>query len=78
MAEHTQFTVDSGVQVLFCDPPSPWQRVTNENTNGLLRQYLPKSSDLSGFDQAALDAIAAQLNGRPRQTPIGGAVALNP
>jgi IS30 family transposase len=68
MAEHLQFTVDSGVQVYFCDPRSPWQRGTNENTNGLLRQYLPKSGDLCQFDQAALDAIAAELNGRPRQT----------
>jgi IS30 family transposase len=68
MAEHVQFTVDSGVQVYFCDPRSPWQRGTNENTNGLLRQYLPKSSDLGRLDQAALDAIAAELNGRPRQT----------
>jgi IS30 family transposase len=68
MAEHTQFTVDSGVQVYFCDPRSPWQRGTNENTNGLLRQYLPQSADLRQFDQAALDAIAAELNGRPRQT----------
>jgi IS30 family transposase len=68
MAEHLQFTIDSGVQVFFCDPRSPWQRGTNENTNGLLRQYLPKSADLRQFDQAALDAIAAELNGRPRQT----------
>jgi IS30 family transposase len=68
MAEHVQFTVDSGVQVYFCDPRSPWQRGTNENTNGLLRQYLPKSADLRRFDQAGLDAIAAELNGRPRQT----------
>ena len=64
MAEHVQFSVDSGVQVYFCDPRSPWQRGTNENTNGLLRQYLSKSSDLRRFDQAALDAIAAELNGR--------------
>jgi IS30 family transposase len=68
MAEHLQFTIDSGVQVFFCDPRSPWQRGTNENTNGLLRQYLSRSADLRQLDQAALDAIAAELNGRPRQT----------
>jgi IS30 family transposase len=68
MAEHLRFTVDSGVQVYFCDPRSPWQRGSNENTNGLLRQYLPKGADLRQLDQAALDAIAAELNGRPRQT----------
>jgi IS30 family transposase len=68
MAEHTEFTIDAGVQVYFCDPRSPWQRGTNENTNGLLRQYLPRSADLRQLDQAALDAIAAELNGRPRQT----------
>ena len=68
MAEHTKFTVDTGVQVYFCDPRSPWQRGSNENTNGLLRQYLSKSGDLRQFDQATLDAIAAELNGRPRQT----------
>jgi IS30 family transposase len=74
MAEHTQFTIDSGVQVFFCDPRSTWQRGTNEHTNGLLRQYLPKGADLRRFDQAALDAIAAELNGRPRllrQPPAG-------
>jgi IS30 family transposase len=68
MAEHTKFTVDTGVAVYFCDPRSPWQRGSNENTNGLLRQYLAKNADLRNFDQAALDAIAAELNGRPRQT----------
>jgi IS30 family transposase len=68
MAEHTRFTVDTGVQVYFCDPPSPWQRGSNENTNGLLRQYLSRGADLRQLDQAALDAIAAELNGRPRRT----------
>jgi transposase, IS30 family len=67
MAEHTQFRIDSGVQVDFCDPHSPWQRASNENTNGL-RQYLPRGGDLRRFDRAALEAIAAELNGRPRQT----------
>ena len=68
MAERTRFTVDTGVQVYFCDPRSPWQRGGNENTNGLLRQYLHRGADLRQLDQAALDAIAAELNGRPRQT----------
>ena len=68
MAEHTQFTIDSGVQVYVCDPRSPWQRGTNDNPNGLLRQYLAKGADLRQFDQATLDVIAAELNGRPRQT----------
>jgi IS30 family transposase len=68
MAEHLRFTVDTGVAVYFCDPHSPWQRGTNENTNGLLRQYLPRSVDLGEISQAELDAIAAELNGRPRQT----------
>jgi IS30 family transposase len=68
MAEHVRFTVESGVRVYFCDPNSPWQRGTNENTNGLLRQYFPQRSDLGRITQEQLDAVAAQLNGRPRKT----------
>ena len=68
MAKHKSFTVDTKVQVYFCDPQSPWQRGTNENTNGLLRQYFPKKIDLSGYSQADLDKVALQLNQRPRKT----------
>jgi len=67
MAEHARFTADTGIPVYFCDPRSPWQRASNENANGLLRQYLPRTADLRRFSQADLDRIAAELNGRPRQ-----------
>ncbi|HZN88892.1 MAG TPA: IS30 family transposase [Thermoleophilaceae bacterium] len=68
MAGHREFSVKSGLPVYFCDPHSPWQRGSNENTNGLLRQYFPKSTDLAIHSQAELDRVATQLNGRPRQT----------
>jgi len=85
MAEHIRFRIDTGVEVFFCDPHSPWQRGSNENTNGLLRQYFPKGADLSTYSAADLQAAADGLNGRPRktlgwQTPaekLGGFVASN-
>jgi transposase, IS30 family len=68
MGAHVRFTVETGVQVYFCDPRSPWQRATNENSNGLLRQYFPRGTDLAAYSQAQLDRVATELNGRPRRT----------
>lgn len=65
MTMHKQLSKRTGVAVYFCDPHSPWQRGSNENTNGLVRQYLPKGTDLSGYRQEQLDAIADQINNRP-------------
>jgi IS30 family transposase len=68
MADHVRFTTDTKMEVYFCDPHSPWQRGSNENTNGLLRQYFPSKTDLSVHSSAHLNAVARQLNGRPRET----------
>src|SRR5215207_3463352 len=68
MSEHRRFSVEAGVEVYLCDPQSPWQRGSNENTNGLLRQYFPKRASLAAIGQERLDEVAAKLNRRPRKT----------
>ena len=68
MSQHARLKIDTGLDVYFCDPHSPWQRGTNENTNGQLRQYFPKGTDLSAHSKNALQAVALALNTRPRKT----------
>jgi IS30 family transposase len=70
LARHLEFTGSTGVKVYFCDPQSPWQRGTNENTNGLIRQYFPKKTCLAQYTQYELDQVAAQLNNRPKDTEV--------
>ena len=67
MAQHAQLTIDTGLAIYFCDPHSPWQRGSNENTSGLLRQYFPKGSDLSAHSPQRLQEVTGELNGRPRK-----------
>lgn len=78
LSDHARFTIESGVKVFFADPHSPWQRGTNENTNGLLRQYFPKGTDLSRWSAREIQAVANTLNARPRKTldwkPLAGAL----
>ena len=69
MAQHAQFKTETGLPIYFCDPQSPWQRGTNENTNGLLRQYWPKGADLRALTQTECDDVALRLNTRPRNDP---------
>ena len=68
IAQHAQLTIDTGLPIYLCDPQSPWQRGTNENTNGLLRQYFPKGTDLSRYARDDLNAVSHALNSRPRKT----------
>jgi IS30 family transposase len=68
MAQHAQLRIETGLAIYFCDPRSPWQRGSNENTNGLLRQYFPKGTNINRYGESELDAVAATLNGRPRKT----------
>ena len=68
MAQHAQLRIETGLEIYFCDPRSPWQRGANENSNGLLRQYFPKGTDMTRYGERELDAVATTPNGRPRKT----------